>query len=246
MKNHWPEVTYRTYLSPASQVVDPLSFKIDPQRVFLEMAKIDNRKAFLEMTKADNAEHKKAILPKPPQAKLIAMAPPTPVESPNWCLGYLSAFLCPKGLQYRIPLASQLVARVNPDVLACRGISGALVGSGISLLTGKPLIIVRKEAENRHSNLAVEGVMGPDFIHYLIVDDFICSGETAQAIIRAMHIDRPLMKCLGVIEVSKLEDKVCQITPLSCWIRNESLLWPAEPWAEEERQAAQEYLKVVA
>ena len=230
MKNHWPEGTYRTYLLPTSHIINPISFRIDPPKALLKMAKTDNAKPI------------QIILPYPSQDKLIAMAPPVSIESPNLCEAwYLSAYLCPKALQYRIPLASQLVSKVNPDALACRGISGALVGSGISLLTGKPLIVVRKEAEKRHSGLPVEGVMGPDFINYLIVDDFICSGDTVQDIIQNMHKDRPLMKCLGAMEVSKLEEKVCQVTPLSCWIRNESYLWPAEPWAAEEREYSKQY-----
>jgi adenine/guanine phosphoribosyltransferase-like PRPP-binding protein len=76
------------------------------------------------------------------------------------------------------------------DSIAVRGMSGVLVGSPVALHLDKPLIIVRKPGEQRHS---------PDLVinkhnagrRFLFLDDLISTGETRREVGRAL---RPAME----------------------------------------------------
>lgn len=67
------------------------------------------------------------------------------------------------------------------EAIAVRGMSGAVIGGALSLQTSLPLIIIRKESDQRHSGYSVE--FDKPFSHYAIVDDLIYSGSTIAAII---------------------------------------------------------------
>lgn len=99
------------------------------------------------------------------------------------------------------------------DVIVTRGSSGLLVGSRVAEMSkGKlHLIHVRKEGENSHGR-QVEGarhmLSAIDNPRYLIVDDFVSSGETVREIVKAIDKDltskygptagtRP--ECVGVL-----------------------------------------------
>jgi hypothetical protein len=71
------------------------------------------------------------------------------------------------------------------DSLAVQGMSGVLVGSPVALRLRKPLVIVRKENDNRHAS--------EDIINYgrvgaawLFLDDFIDSGATQRRVYDAL------------------------------------------------------------
>jgi adenine/guanine phosphoribosyltransferase-like PRPP-binding protein len=66
------------------------------------------------------------------------------------------------------------------DSIAVRGVSGLMVGSPVALRLGKPLAVARKESEVAHAS----GVCNADLAgrRYIIIDDFVSSGATVNAI----------------------------------------------------------------
>lgn len=86
------------------------------------------------------------------------------------------------------------------EAVAFRGLSGSLVAPVVAFRLGKNLIGVRKCRTSSHADRAVEGFIGQD---YIIVDDFIETGDTCRQIIKevdAESLDRGIEagKCVGV------------------------------------------------
>lgn len=78
------------------------------------------------------------------------------------------------------------LARYAPtaQAIVARGMSGVVVASVASALSGKPLIIIRKPEDKHH---AYNRVQGPYGFHgpYVVVDDFSESGSTLKEILSA-------------------------------------------------------------
>jgi len=72
------------------------------------------------------------------------------------------------------------------DTIAFRGASGSLVGPAVALRLRKHLLLVRREEDRdaSHSGLLVEGNLNTE--RYVIVDDFVSSGNTVAKIIEAI------------------------------------------------------------
>lgn len=72
------------------------------------------------------------------------------------------------------------------DSIAVRGMSGALIGSIVSVRLKKPLVVVRKPGEEAHgSGLAVNaGNVGK---RVLFLDDFVSTGRTKRAVIEVIE-----------------------------------------------------------
>lgn len=87
------------------------------------------------------------------------------------------------GLEDRV---RQVTAALKPlktefDSIAVRGMSGVLVGAPVALRLHKPLVVVRKETEQRHSSalaLNAENVGK----RVLFLDDFVSGGSTRKAV----------------------------------------------------------------
>lgn len=85
------------------------------------------------------------------------------------------------------------------DLLAGCGNSGAPIVGALSVLTGIPFFIVRKESRADHDDRPANGFVPEGGGKYLIIDDLISSGTTVRRIIkgirecRPMHIDRSEM-----------------------------------------------------
>jgi adenine/guanine phosphoribosyltransferase-like PRPP-binding protein len=79
---------------------------------------------------------------------------------------------------------------VKFDTIVFRGFSGAVVGPVVALQLGKPWALVRKVGDNAHSSRVVEGDVSGD---YVIIDDFIDSGETIRKIVSECRDGR----CVG-------------------------------------------------
>jgi adenine/guanine phosphoribosyltransferase-like PRPP-binding protein len=81
------------------------------------------------------------------------------------------------------------------DAIAYRGASGAITASIIAHHLKKPLILVRKPEDTRgHSPYMVEG---PTVVkRYLIVDDFMSTGATYEAIREAVRKEHPQAELL--------------------------------------------------
>jgi len=68
------------------------------------------------------------------------------------------------------------------DAIAFRGSSGAALAFVASIAMQIPIIFVRKNDESNHGN-PVESNSRTPIKKYIIVDDFVCSGKTLQAIL---------------------------------------------------------------
>ncbi len=80
--------------------------------------------------------------------------------------------------------------------IAVRGMSGAVIGGLISAFSGLPLIIVRKDDDQRHGYYNVQGPR--DFVgDYVIVDDLIDSGLTIDKIMLQINHETTAM-CIGI------------------------------------------------
>ena len=80
---------------------------------------------------------------------------------------------------------------VKFDAIACRGVSGLMIAAPVALLLDKPLIVVRKSIEGSHSSFMVEGYL-PRRLRYIIIDDFVETGDTIRQIIEeisAFYLD---------------------------------------------------------
>jgi len=89
------------------------------------------------------------------------------------------------------------IKRKHPfDAIAFTGMSGAGVAFPLSFLLKVPLILIRKKGYS-HSSDEIEGTYNSK--RYLIVDDFIDSGETINKIIRTYHYYSPAAKPVAML-----------------------------------------------
>ena len=82
------------------------------------------------------------------------------------------------------------------DFIVVRGTSGLLIGPELASRLDVPFGVVRKQTDNSHYGAGYEGCMLNG--RYLIIDDFVASGETVQEIVTEVSIAIPQSKCVGV------------------------------------------------
>jgi adenine/guanine phosphoribosyltransferase-like PRPP-binding protein len=113
----------------------------------------------------------------------------------------------PKRARYTVTKVVKMIkARgLEFDAIACRGLSALLIAPIVAMRLGKSLIVVRKNGEKNHSNMKVEGDHGART--YIILDDFIDSGDTVRAIGESIHKENKEMKCVGFIAYKRLSFK---------------------------------------
>lgn len=112
----------------------------------------------------------------------------------------------PRKLKERIDRVAKALLKlrkneVSFNAIAFRGSSGASVAYAVSAKTGIPLAYVRKE--RNHNGDKVEGTDN-NVRNYIILDDFISSGDTVRLIAKAMtskaedlwYLDQP--RCVGI------------------------------------------------
>lgn len=121
------------------------------------------------------------------------------------CAGHLSRLVPPEKMRATVELALKFLERYEYDTLAFSGLSGFLLGPVLCYLTGKEMIAVRKPGDNTHSFYTVEGNKNAE--RYIIVDDFIGSGETVRRIENEVKNFAPEAICLGVLESFYLGDE---------------------------------------
>lgn len=83
----------------------------------------------------------------------------------------------------------------NIDTIVCRGFSGAVVAPVVAYELGVNWALVRKERDSTHSPRLIEGSVDGK---YIILDDFISTGETVNKIIWDVAHYHPHAECLGV------------------------------------------------
>ena len=99
---------------------------------------------------------------------------------------YLHNVLTPGRLTQTVNRVIRLIARskVKFDAIAFRGMSGALIAPQVASHFSVPLLMIRKNKNNSHSRLTIEGKAVKK---YIIVDDCISSGKTMEIIVDAVR-----------------------------------------------------------
>jgi hypoxanthine-guanine phosphoribosyltransferase len=130
------------------------------------------------------------------------------LEDSKWeHTSYLEPLIRREKLKLTLDNCAKALARHVFDAIAFRGLSGSLIAAPLALAMGKELLAVRKDCEfasttgdNTHSNHKVEGFKASK--RYIIVDDMICSGRTANKIVAAIKDFAPQAECVGLLEVN--------------------------------------------
>jgi adenine/guanine phosphoribosyltransferase-like PRPP-binding protein len=252
MKNHWPKGTYRTYFLPAGEVENlrpapPIFF--DPS--ILEFAKKGtptktNWPAYMAgRYPAQLVEAPGPQVPVPTQGESPIIPAPSDIKPGHYVnTPYLQNFLSPSRLWKTAKDAAAIVNLLGVDAIACRGNSGTLIAGPVSMISGVPILLVRKQGESNHSGLAVEGIEGPDLKNYVIVDDFIATGKTFEEIVRALREHRSQMRCIGCIETNQANfslERIQHFHNLAAEIDHRLYIWPAET-SREDFAYAENYL----
>jgi hypothetical protein len=74
-------------------------------------------------------------------------------------------------------------SQIEFDAIAFRGMSGALIAPIIAYKMNKPIIMVRKKGGS-HSSSTIEGYKNAKT--YIVIDDFVCGGDTIKTIINTI------------------------------------------------------------
>jgi adenine/guanine phosphoribosyltransferase-like PRPP-binding protein len=101
---------------------------------------------------------------------------------------YLHCLFDPVVLEEKLKDAEEYLLQHLPpfEVIACRGVSGLMFATLLAYRMKKGLAIVRKPSESTHSCMAVEGCIPTYNDKWLIVDDFISTGNTVTQILNMM------------------------------------------------------------
>jgi adenine/guanine phosphoribosyltransferase-like PRPP-binding protein len=116
-------------------------------------------------------------------------------------VSYIRKALDPKTLK-KIALGTYKVYKeVNADVIVARGLSGSIIASAVGAKYGVPFAIVRKPMEGSHSAELIEmATEGKTYKDWIIVDDFISSGNTIRTIMEAVEKDGNFNgKCKAIV-----------------------------------------------
>ena len=121
---------------------------------------------------------------------MIDCSPPSSGELFLEPMMYVSQLHDPDIFADIVEKAVQCLQNIAFDTIVFRGFSGAVVGPTVALRLGIPWVLVRKTGDNTHSSRMIEGNVTGD---YIIIDDFIDTGDTIDKIINACG-----SKCVGV------------------------------------------------
>lgn len=122
------------------------------------------------------------------------------------CASHLTPMLDPKRARYTVKQVIKMIKAcgLKFDAIACRGVSGLLIAPIVAMRLNKTLIVVRK-GKKTHSYYVVEGDHAAE--RYLILDDFIESGDTVRVIGEDIHKVNEDAKCVGFIAYKRLSFK---------------------------------------
>ena len=120
--------------------------------------------------------------------------------------GYASKYAAPIVRQYASIAADNIQLRMREtgaDTVVVQGTSGVSIGFAALMLHDFPLVMVRKPDENSHGS-PVEGPQHHEVKRYIILDDFVDTGETVRRIAAKLNLlaynegaVRP--ECVGVL-----------------------------------------------
>jgi adenine/guanine phosphoribosyltransferase-like PRPP-binding protein len=89
------------------------------------------------------------------------------------------------GVTEIVKAATRALKDVEFDTIVFRGMSGALIAPIVAHKMGKEIVMLRKKDEQTHSIFGYEGYL--DVQRYVIIDDFVSTGETVAKIIMDMR-----------------------------------------------------------
>ena len=105
-----------------------------------------------------------------------------------------------------INIAEELQKKYHFDTIAFCGMSGAAMSFLLSHWLNIPLICVRKSTDGSHFhnywNFAEKGLVcegNLDVKRYLILDDFIATGDTVNRIINSIRKEAPDAECVSML-----------------------------------------------
>lgn len=114
--------------------------------------------------------------------------------------------------------AEYIKRQYNFDTIAFCGVSGAAMAFLIAHAMKLPTLCVRKEDDashyRRYRNTPLEGNMNT--LRYLILDDFISSGNTVNYIIDCITKELPRADCVAMLMYSEPHDRQYQHATWSC------------------------------
>lgn len=93
-------------------------------------------------------------------------------------------------------IVKKLINENKSYAIACCGMSGMLIGPEVANRLKWPVWIVRKAKEKSHSYLSVEGDISVK--DYIIIDDFIDTGETIK------YINRKISDCIRGSNINQI------------------------------------------
>jgi orotate phosphoribosyltransferase len=99
-----------------------------------------------------------------------------------------------------------LLKKYDAQAIAVTGKSGLSFAFATLMLIDFPLIVVRKDGESSHGE-KIEGTRNVDVTRYLILDDFVASGDTVRNIVKdiEIHFKRHEEWCKGMADIKRPE-----------------------------------------
>lgn len=113
---------------------------------------------------------------------------------------YLQSVFYPKTFNYKINILYKKLkkfVKINKiDAIAFTGMSGAAFAFPLSLKLKIPLLCIRKKIDKSHSHLKVEGFIYSK--NFIIIDDFIDTGNTINYIVKSINEINHEAECKGI------------------------------------------------
>lgn len=132
-----------------------------------------------------------------------------PKEPRVFCAGHMQYFVEASKLRQRVRLSVKALSSHEFDGLAFSGMSGAFIGPIVAMRMRKSILLVRKPNDTTHSDYQVEGDVTVK--RYIIIDDFICSGQTRRFIMDSVSEFAPRAECLGLLSVNTLAQELIEM-----------------------------------
>lgn len=144
------------------------------------------------------------------------------------CAGHLTIGLHPDRFFETLHDIINALSRHSFDAIAFRGLSGALFAPTVAMKMGKTLIAVRKK-ETKHSSRIVEGDYNAK--RYVILDDFVSSGETVRHMLDEIGDALPDATCIGVCEYMYLHNNpaALELKAIDTIFNGEQNAWRDKP-----------------
>lgn len=119
--------------------------------------------------------------------------------------GYINNIFSPKMQKAIANEANRIVLSQfqDADYIVVTGVSGIVIGSIVAHLSGKRLVVVRKEDEKSHADHRIEGFPVNTRMSFVILDDFVDSGATLNRIAEVLRakskVAHTTLNCCGYL-----------------------------------------------